>query len=806
MSGGKDLVATCTVCNQRNTFRQLPPTAINKDDTRLFCNTCNLVTLQKIVGGALGGSSTPSSTGYGGVGGGIGSNSNKRQVESGDQLWSRFERSVLDSGMRISDIYRCDEGTRRAVVERLGFRPEADRLLALIVERHPQNLIPAAVAPTVAASDVHASGGSTPMQVPLSQGAYGASNRVAAPYGTNNSSGAAGGGRALFQSSATRRNFDETSPLRGISYVNDAIIARCSVHPELPAEYWCCTCNVLVSSRCHVQGVHKDHPFITLRVAAEGHVRDLMAWGDRCRSQLGTTESIIANLSHSGTLVQQSRQSQMEALDRYTESMIEDLMRWKEQLKGDIHSAVDSQVNSIEYATKLAEEMHEIYAHQLRVSDPLMSTVPAADNNDKAAEEWSLRVLDFVSKLKLLNVEPIPLPKIFVPEVKCLATPASQMELLKQVAVPLGVRLPDLIDPGYFNFPQPTSSARVPFTLQPPPDAKSKGVLIYSGRTMTRAQDVLPSQTLVTASQVFYSGTTSWEVHIDRLGAGPGRILAGVIIHGSDGEGIVWDGQRIVGPNEGECRVVDEKYVLRPGSVLRFVLELDGPQQYLNCFFDRDGVARIPLPPTGNGWVPAFSVFGPQDQITVVPTSSVTRLATVSGKKDEGAASVNTQKVKEQEQMIASLQQQIQSLSMRLDAEQFRATVLEAGTSQLQTQQTQQRTPSRPPQPTAGVYGGLPSGNALPVGSAQRPSVQSITPPASGRGQAPAYGAGAYAQQQGGYSGGRTASGTSSSPPPQQHQQTPTAAAAAGGAAATGADSAYTPELQSLLRFVEEIR
>jgi hypothetical protein len=427
-----------------------------------------------------------------------------------------------------------------------------------------------------------------------------------------------------------------------------------------------------------------------------------------------------------------------------------------------------------------------------------MSTVPAADNNEKMAEEWSLRVLDFVSKLKLLNVEPIPLPKIFVPEVKCLATPASQMELLKQVAVPLGVRLPDLIDPGYFNFPQPTSSARVPFTLQPPPDAKTKGVLVYSGRTMTRAQDVLPSQTLVTASQVFYSGTTSWEVHVDRLGAGPGRILAGVIIHGSDGEGIVWDGQRIVGPNEGECRVVDERYVLRPGSVLRFVLELDGPQQYLNCFFDRDGVARIPLPPTGNGWVPAFSVFGPQDQITVVPTSSVTRLATASagGKKEEGAA-VTTQKVKEQEQMISTLQQQIQSLSMRLDAEQFRATVLEAGSSQ-QQQQAQQRTPSRPPQPAssgAPVYG-QPSGGA-PLGSAQRLSTQSVTPPASGRGQAPAYNTAAAGYGQG-YSGARTASGTSSSPQPQQ-QQTPVAAT-------TAADSAYTPELQSLLRFVEEIR
>jgi hypothetical protein len=378
-------------------------------------------------------------------------------------------------------------------------------------------------------------------------------------------------------------------------------------------------------------------------------------------------------------------------------------------------------------------------------------------------------------------VEPIPLPKILAPEIKCFATPATQMELIKHTAVPVAVRLPDILDSGYFAFPQPTSSARVPFTIVTPEDHRAKGVLIYSGRTLTRSQDVVPAHTLVVASQVFYSGLTSWEVHVDRLGAGPGRVLAGIIINGTDGEGIVWDGHRIVGPNEGECRTIDDRFVLRPGTVLRFVLELDPPHPFLSCFFDRDGVARIPLPPTGNGWVPAFSVFGPQDQITVVPTSTSTKVGVMAQKAAARAAEQPLQrKLEEQEKLIESLQRQLMAVHSRIDAEQYRATMYDAqqfraaSLAPLSPQQDVQKSPYEKSAPSAAMIG------------AKTPSAAAAAPP--------------LPSGQAGFNWPRGTSAVATTPrgdaSPQQQQS----------AQASRLKEGYSNELQSLLKFLDDIK
>lgn len=445
------------------------------------------------------------------------------------------------------------------------------------------------------------------------------------------------------------------------------MIARCSVYPNLPAEYWCCACNVLVSSRCHVQGIHKDHPFITLRLAAESHVRDVVAWNERARTQLNVTSSVLNNLRHAETLMQQSASKQYSELDEAVEKMVQELLQWKETLRRDIDAQLLSQQAGIHHAVQQTEALHSQYSGYLGASEPLMTNIPPVDEVDKRAEDWALRVLDLVSKLKHVNAEAIPMPKIMLPSVVCHATPATNMELLKCVSTPIGVRLPDIVDPGYFNFPHPAMSARLPFSLVSNDDAVAKGILIYNGRTLTRAQDVVPSHSLVMGSQVFYNGITSWEVHIDRMGNGTGRVLAGIIVNGTDGEGVVWDGTRIVGPNQGECRNLDERYVWRPGTILRFHLELEPPQCFLNCFFDRDGIARIPLPSNGSGWMPAFSVFGPQDQITIVPTSSAQSLTKPERKSLAATGGDTVAMLEKQEHLISSLQQQVNAVHNRLD-------------------------------------------------------------------------------------------------------------------------------------------
>lgn len=681
----------CTVCQSTSVMPRVHANMLMKDGVQTYCATCNALRNHMVVSGsgnshptAAAASSAPPSRMSGVPGGGTAapggvatsrpaSNASTGHLDD-DALWRTLETRLSAAHITLDDVFKADDATRGRLFASLNFDT--------LQEARLHRLVTMKVGPPKGAGGSSAGATSPPARLPTAtaDGPYGGGGGFTSPNSINTlptipsftTPGAmsAGSGPANARLGLTLGS----SAIPGLTVQGDTLVARCSVFPHLPAEFWCCACNVLVSSRCHVTGIHKDHPFITLRLAAEAHVRDLSGWNERCRTQLNVASSVVNNLRHADTLAQTGLQQQMVALDEHVNVMIEDLKKWRDQLKHDMSVQVASQSSSIDAAIKQTEGLFQIYSQCLGQAEPLMTSIPPVEGNERNGEEWALRVLDLVSRLKHIHTETIPMPKVIVPQVTCQATPATNMELLKCVAVPLSVRLPEVMDPGYFNFPHPSVSARVPFTLQPTDEAASKGVVLYNGRTLTRAQDVVPSHCLVMSSQVFYNGSVSWEVHIDRLGAGASRVLLGVVVNGTDGEGVVWDGPRIVGPNEGECRNIDERYVWRQGTVLRFHLELDPPQCYLNCFFDRDGVARIPLPATGLGWTPAFSVFGPQDQITVVPhiNSQGNTLPRIDRRPVQRAAGDTVAHLERQDHLIASLHQQIQTLQNRLEQETMR--------------------------------------------------------------------------------------------------------------------------------------
>ena len=759
-----------------------------------------------------------------------GKQQNSGQMNAGEQqLWRMFETRLKENNLSLQDVYRCDEETQRRLLGTLQFdNNQQNQLIQLIGKQNtlrPQRLTPQ---PQGAAPNNNSNAGGTTGAVPASGGSHNvpgfsgqAANTGSSQFGGtqssnvaqpahNNPSNTYTPNRAQSIHAAAR--YDNQSAIQGLEIHGDQIIARCSVYPNQPAEYWCAACNVLVSSRCHVQGIHKDHPFISLRLAAEAHIRDLTSWSERCRNQLNVTSSIINNLKHSEGVLQQQTQKQYEALDEHVAQIYQDLLRWKEQLKQDIASQHASQQTSIQHAIEQSEQLHALYSHQLGRCEPLINNIPPAESRDPTSpppaeirqDTWALRVLDLVSKLKLINAEPIPMPRVTVPTVVCQSTPSTHMELLKTSYQPLGVRLPDMLDPAFFNFPHAGGQRRLPFTLEGGDDAKSKGILIHNGRTLTRSQDIVPSHVLVSASQVFFSGVTTWDVHIDRLGQGPGRVLVGIVLHGTDGEGVVWDGHRIVGPNEGECRVIDDRFVIQAGTVLRLHLELEPPMCFLHCFINRDGVAKIPLPATGQGWTPAFSVFGPQDQITVTPTSTTqTPGALMPGQQhhqspstppqnlmssnQQGPMSPETQR---QAHLIASLQQQIQSLSERLNNEQNRA--LMAG----QQGQQDPRSPQRVDLPDYSAPRSL-GGNQQPNNAAGSGYNRGSPPPGSAA-AAPSGLQRAAAPEAPYVSGGRTAY------PGAGNERGPSAASSVSNRP-TNTLEAYSPELKQLMRYVSDI-
>jgi hypothetical protein len=762
----QSLNLTCSVCQKRNVVPRMQNNMLGRDGVSSFCGHCNAVTNQHVEG-----SQASPPRGAGGA------------VAEDPALWKELEARLVRHNLTVDDIKNCDGVTRGRLLGTLGFNrtQEAD-LLAVCEARFDGTTAAFSGATPNGAAAAAAPGNNVNYASPTAyQPQRSQQQQAQQPMSP--------GGNALLAEST----------VAGLTFSGGQLIARCSVHPQLPAEFWCCSCNVLVSSRCHVQGIHKDHPFITLRVAAESHVRDVSSWNDRCRTQLNVVSSVMNNLRHAESLMQESVEKEYAALDETVNVIVNDLMRWKEQLRVDIKAQVASQAAGIQHAVGNTEKLLNTYSEALGRSEPLMMNIPPMDKTDATGEDWALRVLDLVSRLKHVNAEAIPMPNVSVPRVTNLATPSTHMELVKCVPSPLGLRLPDMLDPGYFNYPHPAASARVPFTLVTNEETTAKGMLLYNGRTLTRAQDVVPAHHLVMSSQIFYSGVTSWEVHVDRMGSGAGRILAGVTVNGSDGEGVVWDGQRIVGPNEGESRTLDERYAWRPGTVLRFHLELDPPGCFLNCFHDRDGVARIPLPSNGHGWAPAFSVFGPQDQITVVPTSSSQPPPVMPKRSTATAAGDTTVMMERQEHLIASLQQQLHTMSTRIDNDQFKsqqaaeapqvyASPQAAAAPQYQQQQYQQQQPIAPYQQP--VYQQPQAAAAAPAGgigaSALSPQQQKFLNAQMGR-----------ASPSPTHPGGMPMSSAASAASGHHTADRP--------AAAAPPLEAYSSELRQLMRFTDDL-
>ncbi|KAH9577986.1 hypothetical protein LSM04_001787 [Trypanosoma melophagium] len=671
-----DTALICTVCGKSNNFPMHHANMQQRESMTTFCNTCGGVTLQRMRNTAdrseqqreINEHGTGTTTQNG-----VNSHFVVPMPDENEQLWRRLQETLVNNGISMAYFFRCDVPTKSRIISSMGFnKSESPQLLEIAEAKNPRNSLN--TPPQTTTQEIE----TTVEEPPKSE--FVPSN-LNERFSTNLTNSKIGSGQMVETPRYSTNN--GTSLLGLAAEENGSLVARCSVYPHLPAEFWCSLCGALVSSRCHVTGIHKDHPFITLRQAAEAHVGDLKTWSERCRSQLNVASSIIAKLKHGKELLNETIKEQERELDQQFEDIIRGLTKWRNELRSRLRLQADAQQKNIDMAMENTTDLVEYYTERQRSCDPLLHTIPPVHQNDKQSEDWSLRVMNLVSQLKSTRYEPIPIPRITVPEVKSFATAASYMDLLKAVSVPAAIRLPDVLDTEYLNFPNPSDVAREAFTLHPPLDAEARGILIYSGRTLTRAAGVTPVHVLVCSSRVFYTGVTAWAVRVDRMGAGPGRVLAGVLMAGTDGEGVVWDGQRLVGPNEGECRLLPERCRLQTGTTLRFVLELEAPAYFLICYYEEEVVARVPLPPVLSGWIPAFSVFGPQDQITVVPTSTTVAEHLLSNATPEGRRRMqkkggeegNPEDTKvllvEQEQKLNALQQQIQGVNSRIDQEHY---------------------------------------------------------------------------------------------------------------------------------------
>ncbi|KAG8348725.1 hypothetical protein ERJ75_000033500 [Trypanosoma vivax] len=405
----------------------------------------------------------------------------------------------------------------------------------------------------------------------------------------------------------------------------------CSVYPHLQAEFWCSLCDVLVSSRCHVTGTHKDHPFIPLQEAAEKHLHELRALSTECDHQFRVAQDTVRNLEQCKSRIRESAKEGEKALGEYYQRILSSLSAWYNQLKLTMQQDTKGQLEAINTSVQRTTTLMEYYKEQRNSCTTLLMSPPPC--GDGEVELWSLRVMDLVSRLRSDKCKPDSLPFLTVPRVKSTFGESTCKDLLTVLNVPLDAGVANAHKATFSRESASRGAVGVSFTLKMTDEANKRGALIYSGSTLTRSHDALPIHALVCASHTLTEGVAAWEVRADRVGGNtPGRILAGVLLAGSGGDGVVCDGRRVVGPSAGESRIVPEGLQWpHNGATLRFVIALQVHLRSLVIYSGDIVVASIPLPHTPCGWIPAFSVLSAEDQITVVPLSAARAMELLAG-------------------------------------------------------------------------------------------------------------------------------------------------------------------------------
>eukprot|EP00759_Apiculatamorpha_spiralis_P038936 PhF_6_TR37884/c0_g1_i1/m.56525 len=618
--GGISLV--CTVCGTTNKLPLLHPNWTAKDSTNTFCVRCNNVTTQR--------------------------NPNVRpgvpEVNTTEPLWNQFLARLKGRGASLDDVKHCDAQALEQMWTSLGF--EALQRAQLQSEWCDR------VGPLSPMGSPSPIRGSRLPPFPTSSRRRGTSNSLA-PISTN------------------------VEPL----YLPDQ--PYCCVHENRPAEFWCCMDRVMLCSRCHVQGAHKDHPFISLVEAARSQVPSVIAWCDRSKENLRQAANVSATLAYGQQLVKETHQRQVAQLRETVNRIQQEIKEREQQLMEEMEYSVIEKLHSMERATQGIDNLITRYHTYIRACEPLVANVPPPVNNpdDETQHAWAGKILAVVQQLQQANIEPTSIPIVTLPQVVCNLSQAMMVQVMRMEMVPSGLRLPEVVDSGAYSYPYAAGS-KVCFSLIE--GVASEGIVLTNDRlTLTRSPNTPSMHRLVLSSQVFYSGVAAWSVHIDRIGPGPGHILCGVMQYGSEGEGVVWDGSRIVGPNEREERTVEGAAgVWRSGAVLGFILDLEPPGSRLTCTYNHDTVvARINLPTTSRGWCPAFSVHCALDQITVLPASDPR--AVPAYRPHEKATTEAQVAVVKQQQILDTLHDQIQNMNNRFTKEQQRQNQRDTIISQL---------------------------------------------------------------------------------------------------------------------------
>lgn len=206
---------------------------------------------------------------------------------------------------------------------------------------------------------------------------------------------------------------------------------RCSVYPELAADYYCEDCQCFVSSHGHVRGAHRNHQFLTIREAAELHVPAMRSWMLRCEEQLQQAEGLLSDLGRASRSLDTAFAEQERRIEATYATIVEALTLRKETLKRQLKERIAAEQASATQAWHRIDDLVTYYGAYLEHCSALLVNVPPVEAMDTATVLWSADVMRTAELLgSAAQVDDVWLPELVVPQVGSHYTPETAAELL----------------------------------------------------------------------------------------------------------------------------------------------------------------------------------------------------------------------------------------------------------------------------------------------------------------------------------------------------------------------------------------
>jgi len=408
-----------------------------------------------------------------------------------------------------------------------------------------------------------------------------------------------------------------------------AALPRCPVYPDKEVEFWDPITETLVSAHAHLNGLHKDHPFVPMVDAARKELPGLADWQTRAAGLNAKLMDHRAALDEVHETIDSVHQQQIQNIELTVDQLKKQLDDHRDQLIKRIRGHNAAQHELFRPTTERLRNIRNSLEDQLRVLDTHLGAKTDL-MNDEELKRWSVGIMGVREQLGSTfaanNLQPLTVGgwtqlrfNVDVGE-----EVLSRLFLTK---APATVPLPNLIDLREISHPLYSSRDRINFKFvepDPPTDgtARRSPIELRNDNLTAGYTGGGSGHILVKTSATFEAGRHYWEVRIDsahnenRLGT---HVIMGLVAEGTNSMGATTGLAWRVDTVSGMVPMAVDSPPWTPGTLLGIFLDLE--MDRVGLYHNKQCVAHLAIP--HGRYTPAVSIQCGEDQLTLVPLADI---------------------------------------------------------------------------------------------------------------------------------------------------------------------------------------